>query len=167
METTEAADIHGQGVSRAAGADVTGSTQIDGQVVGGQVRQSDRPGAANGQVQTSGLQFPDCQGPGAWKIHLLQILHGHADHDRPGGGHAPGPIRLAVLDVEGAARDTRGELRDQIIIGSDCQRIRSALLDGEFNRVIYLDGIEFSQLAGQREPTTPEPRTEPLKSAIL
>ena len=50
LETAEAADVHVQVVGRTAGGDVPGSAQVDGQVVGGQVRQGDRPGAADGDL---------------------------------------------------------------------------------------------------------------------
>ena len=103
LETTKAADIHVQAVHLAAGCDVPGPTEVHAQFLGGQVGHVDAPGAADGEIQLTGLQIPDLQATCAREIHPLQVFDGHMDPDRPGGIHTLGPIRLVILDIQGTA----------------------------------------------------------------
>ncbi len=163
LETANAADIHVQAVDRTTGRDGPGSAQVDGQALGGQVRQVHAPGAADGNLQVIGLEFLDQQGPGTREIHLLQVLDRHGDLDRPGWIDALAPIRLAVFDGKGVPGNTRG----QAAAGDYLRPQPSGKLRLPCWMVISAGKLISTELKSATwrvsEVNTPEPRTEPLK----
>ena len=94
-----------------------------------------------------GLESPYLQAARAREIHPLQVLDGQLDLHWAGGIDPLGPIRLAVFNGQGAGGDTRGELRQQVILSFDGQGRDIALLDGKLDRVIDLHGGEVRQAA--------------------